>query len=84
MQRVQGRVFPKALSLLVRPGSTGIATRRVAILAGDRIDCTGIKAVYAALLNAGAVQRIVGVQLGAKRAANGGRIDVEISLEAGP
>ncbi|TFW30152.1 catalase [Duganella callida] len=73
-----------ALSLLVRPGSTGIATRRIAILTGDGVDGAGIEKVYAALLSAGAVPRLVGVQLGTRTAADGSRLDVEISLEAGP
>jgi catalase len=73
-----------ALSLLARPGTTGIATRRVAILVGDGVDAAGVKAVYAALLGAGAVPRLVGVQLGRRTAADGDTLDVEISLEAGP
>ncbi|MYM26619.1 catalase [Duganella sp. FT135W] len=73
-----------ALSLLARPGTTGVATRKVAILAGDGVDGAGIASVYAALRSAGAVPRVVGVQLGARTGADGGRVDVEISLEAGP
>jgi catalase len=73
-----------ALSLLARPGTTGIATRRVAILVGDGVDAAGINTIYAALLGAGAVPRLVGVQLGRRTAADGSSFDVEISLEAGP
>ncbi|OEZ63880.1 MULTISPECIES: catalase [unclassified Duganella] len=73
-----------ALSLLARPGTTGIATRRVAILVGDGVDAAGVQGIYAALRAAGAVPRLVGVQLGARKGADGSRIDVEISLEAGP
>jgi catalase len=73
-----------ALSLLARPGETGIATRRIAIFVGDGVDGAGVEKIYAALLAAGAVPRLVGVQLGARTAADGKRLDVEISLEAGP
>jgi catalase len=72
------------LSLLARPGVTGIATRRIAILVGDGIDRTGVQTAYAALRAAGAVPRLVGVQLGARQASDGTQLDVEISLEAGP
>ena len=73
-----------ALSLLARPGTTGVVTKRVAILVGDGVDAAGVQATYAALRAAGAVPRLVGVQLGARTAADGSRLDVEISLEAGP
>jgi catalase len=73
-----------ALSLLARPGATGAKTRKVAILAGHGVDGDSLKTVYASLLAAGAVPRVVAPQLGQLVAADGSRIDVEISLEAGP
>ncbi len=73
-----------ALSLLARPGATGAKTRKVAILAGHGADATTLKAVYAELLAAGVVPRVVAPQLGQLTAADGSRIDIEISLEAGP
>ena len=73
-----------ALSLMARPGTTGVATRRVAILVDDGVDAAGVKTVYTALRAAGAVPRLVGVQLGARSGSDGHRLDVEISLEAGP
>jgi catalase len=73
-----------ALSLLARPGATGIATRKVAILAGHGVDADSVKAIYADLLAAGAVPRLVAPQLGQLTAADGSKLDVEISIEAGP
>jgi len=73
-----------ALSLLARPGATGIATRRVAILAGHGVEAASVKAIYADLLEAGAVPRLVAPQLGQLTAADGGKLDIDISIEAGP
>jgi len=72
------------LSLLSRPGSTGVQARKVAILAGHGVDAASLKAVYADLLAAGAVPRVVAPQLGQLAAADGSRVDIEISIEAGP
>jgi catalase len=73
-----------ALSLLSRPGETGIRTRRVAILVAPGVDGAQVNELYAALLKAGAVPRLVGSMLGKVKAAAGAALDVEISLEAGP
>jgi catalase len=53
-----------ALSLLARPGVDGIKTRKVAILATHGVDAVTLKTVYADLLAAGAVPRVVAPQLG--------------------
>ena len=73
-----------ALSLLSRPGETGIKTRRVAILVAPGVDGAQVGKLYADLLNDGAVPRLVGNMLGKVKAADGSALDVEISLEAGP
>jgi len=73
-----------ALSLLARPGNTGIHTRKVAILVAAGVDGVGVRAIYASLLADGAVPRVVGTHLGKVKTADGGSLDVEISLEAGP
>ena len=73
-----------SLSLLSRPGRTGIRTRRVAILVGPGADADQVRAIYAGLLEDGAVPRLVGTMLGKVRAAGGKALDVEVSLEAGP
>lgn len=73
-----------ALSLLARPGATGIATRRVAILVGKGVEASSVNIIYADLLAEGAVPRIVGCQLGKVAALDQKTLEVEISLEAGP
>jgi catalase len=73
-----------ALSLLARPGQTGIRTRRVAILVASGVDGEQVGELYAGLLADGAVPRVVGAMLGKVKPAKGKVLDVEISLEAGP
>jgi catalase len=73
-----------ALSLLSRPGETGIRTRRVAILVANGVDGDKVRAMYTSLLKDGAVPRLVGNMLGKVKTSAGNRLDVEISLEAGP
>jgi len=73
-----------ALSLFARPGKTGIHTRRVAILVANGSDVEAARTIYASLLADGAVPRIVSSKLGKIAGCNGGTLDVEITLEAGP
>ena len=73
-----------ALSLMARPGETGIQTRKVAILVAAGVDGAGVQAIYASLLADGAVPRLVGGMLGKVATAAGAALDVEITLEAGP
>lgn len=73
-----------ALSLLSRPGETGIKARRVAILVNDGVDGDIVTTIYNDLLKDGAVPRLVGSQLGLITTADGGNLDIEITLEAGP
>jgi catalase len=72
------------LSLLSRPGETGIRTRRVAILVAPGVEGDLVQAMYASLVEDGAVPRVVGSKLGKVATAEGGTLDIEISLEAGP
>jgi catalase len=73
-----------ALSLMSRPGETGVRTRRVAILVAPGVDEVQVNNLYTGLLKAGAVPRLVGGMLGKVKSAGGTALDVEISLEAGP
>lgn len=73
-----------ALSLLSRPGETGISTRRVAILVSEGVNADAVRDIYASLLKDGAVPRVVGCRLGKVLGADGDALDIEISLEAGP
>jgi len=72
------------LSLLSRPGVTGIRSKRVAMLVNDGADQDTIKTIYTDLLNDGAVPRLVGSRLGKIVTASGEVMDIEITLEAGP
>ena len=72
------------LSLLARPGSTGIVGRRVAVIVGPGIDGETVREAQAALTQAGAVARFIGPQLGAVQPANGEPLHVEITLETAP
>jgi catalase len=73
-----------ALSLLSRPGETGVRTRRVAILVAPGVDGAQVGKLYSGLVKDGAVPRLVGNMLGKVKTADGKALDVEISLEAGP
>jgi catalase len=73
-----------SLSLLSRPGETGIRTRRVAIMVADGVDGAMVRALYAALLKDGAVPRLVGQRLGKVASLDECALDVEISFEAAP
>jgi catalase len=72
------------LSLLSRPGITGVRGKRVALLVAPGVDGAIVRSVYGSLLAEGAAPRVVGSQLGQVAAADGSMIDVEITLEAGP
>ncbi|MBB5390463.1 MULTISPECIES: catalase [unclassified Herbaspirillum] len=73
-----------ALSLTSYPGDTGIATRRVAVLAADGVDGAMLRHVYEHLLQQGAVPRLVGQKLGAITCSAGQPFQVEITLSAAP
>ncbi|WP_426208610.1 catalase [Massilia sp. TWP1-3-3] len=72
------------LSLLSRPGQTGIQTRKVAILVGNGVDGVMVRKIYSSLLADGAVPRLVGSQLGKVQSSDASVLFVEITLEAGP
>ena len=72
------------LSLFHRPGNAGVATRRVALLVAPGVDGPQTRKLYAALLDAGAVPRLVGERIGKVAASDDAPLDVEISFEAGP
>ncbi|HZV65331.1 MAG TPA: catalase [Telluria sp.] len=73
-----------ALSLLSRPGATGIRTRRVALLVAPGVDGVLVRSIYGSLLADGAVPRLVGSVLGQVKSIDDSMLDVEITLEAGP
>jgi catalase len=90
LPRVIGRV-PKAeakessfLSLRVRLGQVGAQTRRVAILIADGVEEAPIAQLQATLLEAGAVPRLLGVQLGAYETAEGTELQCDATFENTP
>jgi catalase len=72
------------LSLLARPGNGSIATRRIAILVADGVDAEAAQMLHARLADQGAVPRYVGPKLGSVAGAEGGEIEVEVTLETMP
>jgi catalase len=73
-----------ALSLMHRPGTTGIHTLKVALLVAAGVDGHDVHRIYRSLLDDGAVPRLASTQLGKLATQDGGTLDVEISLETGP
>lgn len=77
-----------ALSMLSRSGDGALHGRRVAMLVADGVDSASTRQVYAGLLAAGAVPRMVGRQLGQVTTIEGkdagAPINVDISMVAGP
>jgi len=73
-----------SLSLLTRPGKTGIRTRRVAVLAAGGVDALTTRHLYACLLKKGAQPRIVGQRLGELDAVAGKPLDVEVTVDTTP
>lgn len=73
-----------ALSMTAYPGSIGIATRRVAILAADGADTAVLASICARLLKCGAVPRVVAGRLGPVQGGNGAGWQADITLEAAP
>ncbi|WP_343731322.1 catalase [Duganella sp.] len=73
-----------ALSLFARPGMLGVRTRRVAIIVGQGVDGAQVRKLYASLLDAGAVPRLISARIGPLATADDSLLDVEISFEAGP
>ena len=73
-----------SLSLFARPGQVGIATRKVAIFVGDGVDGDQVAALQTALLDAGAVGRLVGPRVGPFTARDGSLIDADSSFENEP
>jgi catalase len=73
-----------ALSLKALPGDGGIRSRKVAMLIADGVEGESIAALQAALLEAGAVPRLIGPTLGTYKTASGSTIEAEASLENEP
>ena len=72
------------LSLLARPGETGIRTRKVALLVADGVDGEVVSRIQAQLLAAGAVPRIVAPRIGMVATTQGVSLDADASFENSP
>lgn len=73
-----------SLSLTARPGDGSVATRKVAILAAEGVDGKTVSAVADALIQAGAVVRLVGQRIGPVQTVDGGAFDADASLDNHP
>lgn len=71
-----------ALSLLSHPGTTGIATRQVAILISNGVDHHTVAALAEDLRNSGAVPTLISSRLGNLKTADGSTRDIDTTLEA--
>ena len=73
----------RSLSLTASPGRPGIATRKVAILVAEGMNCQVSKMVDA-LTAAGAVTRVLSTRLGSVADAAGTRVEIDATLENTP
>lgn len=73
-----------ALSLTGHPGDGSIATRKVAILVADGVDAQSVVDLQSALLEHGAVGRVIGVRVGPLRSADGAVLQADGSMENEP
>ncbi|RZA34190.1 MAG: catalase [Lysobacteraceae bacterium] len=74
----------EALSMFARPGDGGIVSRKVAIFVGDGVNGDQVAALQAALLEGGAVGRLVGHRVGRFIAQDGSVLDADASFENEP
>ena len=77
-------IVSPALSLMALPGDGGIRSRKIALLIADGVEGESIAALQAALLDAGAVPRLIGPHLGTFQTSNGDTIEADASLENEP
>jgi len=73
-----------ALSLLARPGDGSIRGRKIALLVANGVEGESLSRVQAALVEQGAVARLVGPRIGSFRAADGSTLQADASLENEP
>jgi catalase len=73
-----------ALSLMARPGDGSLRGRKVALLVGPGVQADAIEQLQAALLERGAVGRLVGPRIGGFSTAAGGMVDADASMENEP
>jgi catalase len=72
------------LSLMSRPGASGIVTRRIAILVAEGVVAGPLAQLHDNLLAQGAVPRFIGSKLGTLGTGDDDTIEVEVTLETAP
>lgn len=72
------------LSLMAHPGDGGIATRKIAVLIAEGVDAAAVDSLQAALTQAGAVTRFLGLRLGSYRSSVGETVEADATLENSP
>jgi catalase len=73
-----------ALSMFARPGETGVASLKVALVVAPGMVVDSLVAVHDALAAAGAVPRYVGVRIGPVTGEDGTALDADASMENEP
>ena len=73
-----------ALSLMARPGNGSIAGRKVALLVAPGMEGESMSRLQAALVERGAVPRLVGLRIGPVATEGGDTLDADASLENEP
>jgi catalase len=73
-----------ALSLMALPGDGGIRTRKIAILVANGVEGDAVAALQEALVNEGAVPRLVGIRVGKLTTAAGETLQADASMENTP
>jgi catalase len=72
------------LSLMAHPGDGSIRSRKIALLVADGADGDSLLALQQALLDAGAVPRLLGPRIGAFTTAGGEVMEADASTESEP
>jgi catalase len=73
-----------ALSQMSMPGNAGVRSRKFALLVADGVDGEIVGTVQQALLDAGAVPRLMAVRIGPVTTLQGEMLDADASLENEP
>ena len=73
-----------ALSLLARPGESGIRTRKIAVLVADGSRAVDVTMLHQGLTGQGAMVCLLGPHVGRLQDADGGPLDADASLENEP
>ena len=72
------------LSLLARPGEGGIRTRKIALLVAEGVDAQAVRQTAQALIDEGAVVRLVGQRIGVLPGGGQQALDVDASFKNSP